>query len=343
MKKRRYKFQGTRKEIGRQVGELYRSWGRTGVTPNINLDPHFPKQKKIYQKYYPEYLDYLSGVARGLGLKEKDVVKLFITVFAPLVWKKGCSTFALKNNNGVIVGRNYDWRSICEKNSAFFSFKYKNSGYSFNAVTDMGIASSSQKKFSFALVVDDGWNEKGLYISTNGSPSVADAYGLGGTHMMQLVLEKCANTSEALEIIKKVPIVDTRIFTVADKKGNFAIVEKIADKETKVVSKEDYIFTTNHFNHPDLEKYNLKIFKNTPFHSTFARYQFLKLKLEKDYQCMTLNLAMKLLAKQPLLQEWRGSAGDAVTCWSTVVNLISGRYKVSLGPLVNKPEIISSC
>jgi predicted choloylglycine hydrolase len=342
MKKREYYFQGTRREIGKQVGLLYKKWGRTGVKPSVNLDPYYSKQLFLYQKHYPQYLEYLAGVASGLGLKKEAVFKLFITIFLPKVWQDNqCSAFAVNNDHGVFVGRNYDWFPVSEQNSAFFRFEYQDKANSFFGITDFGVMHQQAKKYQFVFAPEDGWNKAGLYLCLNGAPKAATGFGLSSLHLLQLVLETCSTVDQAVAVLEKVPIPRTKMFLVADKSGALAVVEKNADQETEVIQSKEYLYMVNHFQTKKLKANNLKLFKQFPFHSSFARAQFLNLNLSRGYQQLNFTDCEDLLAKKPLVQEWRSEEqGNTVTVWRSVVRLDQKEYKIVLAPLQPKEEKI---
>jgi predicted choloylglycine hydrolase len=77
MSDRSLSFSGSHKEIGHQVGELYKSWGKREAFVPVSADRYFDTQLSIYQKYFPSYLDYLAGVAEGMGVDTDTMIKMF--------------------------------------------------------------------------------------------------------------------------------------------------------------------------------------------------------------------------------------------------------------------------
>src|SRR3990167_8646674 len=102
MDSRKSIFKGTHKEIGEQVGNLYRQWGKKEIAvPPVS--EYFSKQLEIYQKFFPQYLEYIEGISIGLGIEKDRVLESYLTGFLPIAWElpdNKCSAFVVKNNTG---------------------------------------------------------------------------------------------------------------------------------------------------------------------------------------------------------------------------------------------------
>lgn len=343
MSKRLLEFAGSHREIGRQVGEQYRKWGKKEVYISPIAETVYSKQLACYQKFFPQYVDYLEGISEGLGISKDKVIKSYLTGFLPNSIVSKCSAFVIKNNNGVLVGRNYDWRSASEEISSLLRYGFTdNSSHSFTAITDMATWKTGEtiKPYEFVIITEDAWNDQGLYISSNGGPENKSYLGMCSPHLTQCVAEQCETVDQAIELIKKVPVTESKMFTLADKSGNMAIVEKSIDKGTYVRRAEDFILTTNHYNSPELILENLAIFPTVPFHSTFSRYHYLEYNLLKNGKDLDLEKIIALLIKPPTAQNWRGLAnGDVVTVWTLALNLTTAKYLVEFTPLLETREI----
>ncbi len=348
MDKRALTFKGTHKQIGVQVGKLYKEWGKKEVYVPPLVDEYYFKQRKLYEKFSPLYIEYLEGVAIGLGIDADSVLKSYLTGFLHVANKPNnkCSVFALKNDKGVFVGRNYDWLEASEKTSKMLHFKFTdNSANNIIGISDMGTWESGVMIGSekFVLIVDEAWNEHGLYIALNGAPGKKKDIGISTPHVIQLISEQCKTTEEAVSLLSQIPTPDSKIFTVADKNGNFAVVEKSLEKGTKVRESKDFIIATNHFNHLELELENIQIFDDVPFHSTFARYAYLQYNLRQSKDSMDLAKIHELMSKPPTLQNWRGKANaDVLTVWITALSLTDLSYRVQFAPLLGNDEWIKN-
>ena len=184
------------------------------------------------------------------------------------------------------------------------------------------------------LLLEDCWNEFGLYVGLNARLESDYGYGLCTPHVCQLACEKCKTTEEALNLIAEIPVPDPKVYIVADKSGHFAVVEKTANGITKIIENKKSLISTNHYLHQDLMGLNEQIFAKIPFHSTFARYHYLESKLLNHFDEMNLEKAKNIMSVPPVLQNWREtSQGDIVTIWTLCINLKDGEYDLIFAPL----------
>jgi len=329
-------FKGTHKEIGEQVGQLYKRWGSDYSFLPSMID-HYSSQLKIYEKFYPGYLEFLEGIAKGVGAPKDKIFKFSLTIFLSVtkdLVERKCSSFAVRNEHGGFVGRNYDWRASSEKYSKSLSYEFTDrSAFNFKGNSDMGTWKKNiiVDKSEFALIVEDGWNDKGLYIGLNGAPGKTVLNGMNLPHLVQLVTETCENVNQAIALLEKVPTTNSHIFTLTDKAGNMVVAERSLEKGVFVRQEKQFIITTNHFNHPSLIQENIQIFNQTPFHSTFVRYHYLDLILSEVWKDINLEKIISILTKPPTLQNWRGE-DDTVTLWTLALELKSGKYIVKFTP-----------
>jgi len=349
MNKRSLSFVGTHKEIGIQVGEQYKKWGKKEVWIPPFAQQYISQQLATYKKYFPLYLEYLEGIAIGLNISKDKVVASYLTGFLSFTTPKQdnkCSTFALNNKNGVMIGKNYDWRQSSELVASLLHYDFTDkSANSFNGITDMATweVGVNVPSSNFVIMTEDAWNDKGLYVSLNGAPGEVSAVGMCTTHAIQCVIEKCGSTDEAIELMSKIPLNNSKIFTIADKSGNLSVVEKSLEKGIFIRRSRNMIFTTNHYNHQDLAELNEWLFKNIPFHSTFVRYSYLNYYLSKLAKNLDLKDIIELMSKPPVRQNWRGkSNGDVLTIWTYGLNLSNGKYLIEFAPILKEKDIIQN-
>ncbi len=344
MATRKYSFSGTHQEIGEQIGELYRSWGKRELIVPAHTIVYFPQQKALYEQFFPEYIDFLKGVAKGLGSDVDRTLLSYLAGYLELPGTHSCSCIALQSNEGIFIGRNYDWMEASENYSAIIRLSYTDgSGHDITGISDMGTWEFGMKTdiSKFEMVFDDAWNDKGLYVCINGAPGENRSIGISTPHIVQLIAEKASSTAEAISLIEKIPTPDPKLFTLADRSGHFAVVEKRVGLPIHVRESQKYIITTNHFLHPDNELDNIDIFTHIPFHSTFARYYYLNLALQGNYQNMTGKEIMELLLHPPALQNWRGVRnGDTITLWIYHLNLKDNAGEIIFAPLKQKSALL---
>lgn len=346
MNKRLLEFKGSHREIGQQVGEQYRKWGKREVYIPSFADSVYAKQLACYQKFFPQYLVYLEGVSEGLGISKDKVIKSYLTGFlnSSAGYKNECSALVVKNKNGVLIGRNYDWRSAAEEIASMLRYDFTDgSTNSFMAITDMATWKIGQKieSYEFVIITEDAWNDQGLYVSSNGGPENKLYLGMCSPHLTQCIVEQCGTVDQAIKLIEKIPLTESKIFTLADRNGSMAVVEKSIEKGTYVRKSKDFIFATNHYNSPALILENLSIFPTVPFHSTFSRYHYLEYNLLENGKSFDLEKVIALLVKPPTAQNWRGlENGDTVTVWTLALDLGATEYIVEFAPLLKTREIV---
>ena len=100
----------------------------------------------------------------------------------------------------------------------------------------------------------DGLNSQGLCITTSGggaySAPIVNKKGISNTLAVRALLENCKDVKEALEKLKKMPVIHTQNYLLCDKSGHIALVEGIDCKydvrELTLESEEQYLCSTNH-------------------------------------------------------------------------------------------------
>ena len=332
---------GSHYEIGRQVGERYKIWGKKELrVPEIS-DAEFQTQLDIYQEFFPRYIEWLQGVADGAGFDEQSTLRSYLAGFLDLSTRprNTCSVFGLHINNKVFVGRNYDWREAAEESAKKLSVTFTDgSANNFTALSDMSVwqMGTAANESQYVAVLDDAWNEHGLFVCLNGAPGPSRANGMSCVHIIQAVAEQCKTTEEAVKLIAQIPCNDPKIFTVIDKSGDMAVVEKPTDTAAHVVRSNRQIIATNHFQSDALKVHNTEIFEHIPFHSTFGRQAYLETCIANLVE-PTLQDISGIIAKPPVMQNWRGiNQGDTITVWTEALELASHSEKVTFAPLTSK-------
>ena len=328
---------GSHFEIGRQIGARYRAWGKKELyVPDISED-EFRKQLDIYERFFPKYLEWLGGISEGAGFEESRTRKSFLTGFLdhPFRPRKACSVIGLHTHGKVVVGRTYDWREAAEESARRISVTFTDGANAFTALSDMGVwkIGACAEPASFVLGTDDAWNEHGLFVCLNAAYGTCTRTGMNCTHVVQAVAEQCRSTDEAVDLLCHIPCNDPKFFTVIDRAGAMAIVEKPALREPAVIRSTTRVIKTNHYQSDAYKSENLAIFEAVPFHSTFARHAYLDAALD-NMKTDDLGAIEQILLKPPVLQNWRGAAnGDAVTAWLEVLELVSGEARVRFAPV----------
>lgn len=316
-------FKRNYKEIGKQLGKIYRKNGKFFSIKKINKTL-YQKQLFYYKKFYPELLEELKGISEGGNYNYENVVYENIT--GEIGWyknrlKTSCTIFGVKNKFGTFVGRNYDWYP---KTTASI-YKYNNpQSYKYTAITDNNYG-PEPKKEDISYYIDDAINEKGLYIGITFAYGSNTSYGLSSQHIRKLIIEKCKNVKEALAIFKKIPVSCPKNFFIADKVGNMIVVEHASGKNYKVIKpKNGILIKTNHYLDPALVKQDL-ILSARPTNSTFVRYYELlrNINLIGANKIKQDDITKLILNKKSYIRQ---NSPTSKTIWSLSMDMKKGKY-----------------
>lgn len=205
--------------------------------------PEITKEKREFgltsykelKNFYPEIIEEIEGFAKGIKDKPENL-GAFLLSLGIFDTTAQCSVFAFKNNDSVIVGRNYDMLFEFKKftESSLIAPKDK---LSYISQSDVFIGRS------------DGINEKGLSIAMSFVNGTKVQPGIGFHFIVRKVLENCSTTREAIKLIKSAKVSSANNFLIADKSGDLAVVESAPQKNVVRYPKpnENFIYITNQF------------------------------------------------------------------------------------------------
>ncbi|MHA1792539.1 MAG: C45 family autoproteolytic acyltransferase/hydrolase [Promethearchaeota archaeon] len=214
----------------------------------------------MMKRYAPNQYHRCLGIADGGGIAEWLV---FLFSFIEISFgendyeipvSQGCTTIALDaalmETGHVSVARNFDYARFI---LPFLCIR-KNEPRGFLKSMDI-TAAPLPGTFN-------GFNEEGVFISTNEAFPIKDGIrkpGLSASLMIQEALETCNTTQEVIDLFKKKPRGSCNIITVADKSGDLVSIEYTSE-ELHVVLPEDenhYLVATNHYITPELSRIDL--------------------------------------------------------------------------------------
>ncbi len=312
-------FQGDHFEIGKQQGKAFLK------NPNQFYSDVFDRdlyqiQLSIYQKYYPELLEEIRGMAEGGGFNPEQLIYRFICgeihFFTDMFkLQRGCTIFGIKNNNGLFIGRNYDWEPGFGKNIAGHTILNSKKN-SFIGFTVEGIGSNT---------VEDAINNKGLYVGISFADTHQWSYGLSCLHACKLIAETCATRDQALAVFSRVPLCCPKNYFIADKKGDMAVVEHTSKRFKVLYPKNDILIQTNHYVDQELAMEDM-VLQDLPFTDTYIRYYEALQRLNMQKDKFKYSSIMKLLtspgscifADKPRVQ----------TLWSLALDMKNFHYRI---------------
>jgi len=326
---KKLKFVGDSYEVGSQLGVIYRENGRDLSNVVINRRT-LAKQLPIYRKYFPSLITEIEGIAGGGGF---DLEKLFYVLLAQDIDFRrqnysaieACTIFGVKTNEGLIVGRNYDW--VSQARECFKVYEKRVVGRNgYIGVSDMNtydLRHTSAKHWSFSA--EDVINDKGLFVGLTFAYNHRTGYGLGPTNIMRLIAETCETVEQAIKVFRKVPLSMPKNFFIADKNGDMAVVEHTSKKfEVIYPNKQGVLIQTNHYIAPELAKEDT-VLGDRSATTSFVRYAEVAQYVNEHFESFDIKNATQLLRRSAYVY---ANAHRHQTIWSLAMNMNKQRYDI---------------
>ena len=306
-------FRGTHYEMGFRFGSSLAE-NNCFVLDNVPF-PITEERKEfalscipIYRKYFPEILEEISGLADGQQYEAELVQAVLFSMYA-IPPSCNCSCFAVSDGEHILLGRNSDFIPALEELNMNVIYHFsENRSYSFTGNTTAFIE------------MEDGVNTCGLAVGLTSVYPTVPKPGFNAGILLRFFLEKCRDTEDVIRQITRLPISSAQTFTVADSKGETAVIECNAER-IKVIrpSKEfPFVCATNIFCSAEMSSFQ------QPGIDTWRaeeRYDTLVRSLASRQGCMGISAAQDLLAGTEgfLCQYDRENGTDTV--WSVVYDL----------------------
>lgn len=245
--------EGTAYEAGEQLGNLLKAdkaFIQEMTTPlfggsKLSKD-QIARVKELYDKFCPGTNEEMKGFADAIGANVDDVVYYF----AFLQHRIGnCSHIALTpsitEKGHTYLGRNYDYS--WEDKPILIETRIK------GQYNQIGFGCQVFGRF-------DGMNEHGLCITTSSgviNPNYKEE-GFVFPVIVRALLNNCKTVKEAIKVFDSMKVADYRNFMIIDRNGDAALIEaaasKYAIKRAGDTYEDKYLFSTNHYNIPDMIK-----------------------------------------------------------------------------------------
>lgn len=227
-----FQFRGTHYDFGYMQGQQLknspilpnreRQW-RKRENRHFIVDPE--TSMNMLRKIAPQVLDEIQGLADALELDITEAFKKFGGYYLELT-RSGCSIFTDKD----FFVRNYDSHPRGYEGRYIF-YQPTDQGYAFMGPT-MQITGRI-----------DGMNEKGLVIGYNFTHTKKSADGFMCSMIARLVLETCADTDEAVALLKDIPHRHSFSYVVQDSRG----IPYVIEASPRNVAVRQSNICTNHF------------------------------------------------------------------------------------------------
>ncbi len=306
---------GSYYDIGFKVGsQVKRFFQPPPYTPE-KLE--FSRQcKEIAKQYIPDLLEEIKGFCAGgnydLESMEAFLLALGFEFFNPQ--EGGCTVFVigsdLTESGFPIFARNYDWdvsfQKFCEISFIHPEGKLKSISFSDHMIGTYG--GKNEAGLAIAILIAGDYNGKwqpGIRVNLSS----------------RWILDNCRTTEEAVSFLEKIPHVRGHIFMIADKENNFARVETSPSHVAVSYAKNDYLFSTNHYQAESLKEFSdpALVFPNS-----LERFNKVKNFLENRKSKITKNEVIKFLSshKEGVCNhvEFDGIKSGTIYYWITEIN-----------------------
>lgn len=322
------RFRGTHYEMGFRFGS---SLAKNNISVLGNVPFPISEERRafarscilVYQEYFPEILEEISGLADGQNCNVELVQAVLFSMYA-IPPACGCSCFAVSDGGHILLGRNSDFIPDLEELNMNVIYRFReNSSYSFTGNTTAFIE------------MEDGVNTNGLAVGLTSVYPTVSKPGFNAGLLLRFFLEKCGDTESVIHQIARLPIGSSQTFTVADSRGETAVIESSAE-HTKIIrpSKENpFVCATNIFCSAEMSP-----FQKTGIDTWRAeeRYSTLTRALAARKGSLDIPAAQDLLAgKEGFLCQYDRKKGTD-TVWSVVYDLTGKNiYRTEGNPMRN--------
>ena len=245
---------GTHYQLGQAQGARTETFGVPAWWPAPPpLEFALDCARQIAEIHAP-LLDELQGYADSQGLPYEQVLRgvcrQTMRVRAPALQppypEGGCSSFALVGEDGhVRVGRNYDFHPVQRVRQRLRLRPAEGRA-------SLGMRGSAPGGRY------DGVNDAGLFICLHVALSDEPPQPRPGIpfHLLpRLVLETCATTRQAVDLLVRARHLHPFNYLLADPSGDLAVVEAHPQAVREVQAGGDFAAATNHYRHPDVARY----------------------------------------------------------------------------------------
>jgi len=230
---------GNSYDVGKQMAEGFlettrgRAFGRRKERRPFAFS--FRNARAALEIYAPNIWEELHGLADGLAIPLERAVAEYSNGRLRYP-KRGCSAVM----TGGLYGRNYD-------------YDVRRYDRILVAVQPNGVNASIGFSDRFTGRVD-GMNEHGLCVGLHMVNEATWQPGLVCILIVRIVLDQCATTREAVELLRRLPHGLGFNYSLIDASGAAAVVE--ASPAAVAVREGRQLACTNHFQSPELQAYN---------------------------------------------------------------------------------------
>lgn len=319
-----YELEGTHYEIGRQLAALLGKEALHAAPPEHLTDADIDQALDLYDTYCPGLTDELRGFTEVSGIPLRENVYTWMTYLVPR-----CSSVALlpphTGNGHTLLARNYEF-GIDEEDFHVYRIaprgKYAHIG---GSLIEFG-RSEGINEFGLAVSM----SSCGFPVSNLPAMRAPAIRGLNFLAVLRTLLENCKDVSEALVLLKKMPIAYNINLILADRNQRIALVEtmngEMAVRTGGGQKEPTFLCATNHIAIEEFRDREPMAMRNS-----LVRYDTIRRFVQSSEKISEQQIKDFLLAKYP----------DGMTAWyysdwfgtvkSVVMDVNEGRFSICWG------------
>jgi len=268
---------------------------------------------QVVCNFHPPLLDELEGWCQALGVAVDSALGMLS--FGMEESPRNCSAFAWRTQDGVIVGRNYDF------------FYWARTRHLIHAAPQIYYATVGMND-GLLGGRHEGVNETGLFVALSRAMTKPPTKVRPGVifHLVpRILLETCATAGEAVMLAQEMPHLMSYCYLVADPREMF-VVEAHPEAVRVMEPENGYIAVTNHYLHPDLHS----LMESPIQENSERRLESVVEALQREASAddpWEITKAILRDHETPLC----GHTDGLATLWSMVADLTDQRVAYSLG------------
>lgn len=281
------RFSGTHYQAGYRFGSMLKKYGvMIDKSPVFDITEEMKRFSadcmKEYERYYPEILEEIRGMAEGQGSSFQQLCWILFCMYC-FETEPHCTCFAVADEENVILGRNSDFLVSLEELNMNCLYRL-DGAYAFNGNTTAFIE------------MEDGMNEHGLAIGLTFVYPRIQKPGINAGMLVRYILEKCKTTAEAVERLKELPVASAQTLAIADSGGKIAVIECNAQAMEILYPEggKNYVAATNHFHAECLRQFDPP--ETVDDWRSEDRYKTVKTALETCKGRYSVGVAQRVLA-----------------------------------------------
>jgi isopenicillin-N N-acyltransferase-like protein len=255
---RHVRVSGSPFELGRghgdQAGDLIqrfvdqlvdRQRARRGVTRQAVLERTLGFLP-AYEQFAPHLVEEIRGVAAGARVTFAEALLCNVRGEVDAGRDEGCTAFALGRRvtagGDVLAGQNSDQDPAARDVSIVLSIAPED-GPAITMFTHAG------------EVGYHGFNSAGVAVFANSLPATPRQPGMPHYLMKRVLLEQ-SSVEACLTVLRRARVASPGNYVLADRSGRALDVELTPQRAAVVEPRDDYVVHANHYEHPDLERFN---------------------------------------------------------------------------------------